>query len=546
MTRFTRILCCACMLFAMFAPPVSATTTQLHPQAVFEGDITELVIEYDSKIASLYALDTAPLDADFEILDIKSRVFRIDGNPGGDHRMQWRLQLLPRHSGSLVIPPIHFGEQSTAPLRLEVKPVPDEVRNSQKVFVELDSEPRSPYVGQQTLVSLRLVHNTPLRLDGLAEPRLNDAAIYRDSEEQVYFVKRDGEEFRVFERQMLLFPRQAGELELPPAVMRGQLRQPNHADAGAGYENRKISRSSNPLRLRVREPPAAFSGRYWLPARDLTVTRKLQAHSKALRIGDSIGWTLTIDAKGLPAATLPANLLEFEAKNFNVYADQAKRSDRLVNGELVARLEQHFAIVVTASGAIELPALNLAWWDTTADSERQVRLAGSRLGIAAATPADTGRQANGIGESLLIPFTGNGGRWIWLLLALGGIVLVWTVVRALHRRFGETLDLLLRRWRISGLLKRACRENQAARARNLLIEWGRARWPGQPINGLYPIGERCPSARLTAELARLDAALFSTAGAAWRGDGLWAALAASRRDAAARRRQNRVPGLYPD
>ncbi len=546
MKHSRRLLCCLGVLLASFAAPVFATTAYLHPQAVFEGDITELVIEYDSKIASLYALDTASLDADFDILDIKSRVFRIDRNVNGDHRMQWRLQLLPRHSGSLVIPPIHLGDHSTAPLRLEVKPVPDEVRNSQKVFVEIDSDPRSPYVGQQTLVSLRLVHNTPLRLDGLAEPRLNDAAIYRDSDEKVYFVKRNGEEFRVLERQMLLFPRQAGELELPPAVMRGQLRQPGRADGNAAPESRKISRSSNPLRLRVREPPAAFSGRYWLPARDLVVTRRLQAHQEALRIGDSIDWILTIDARGLPAASLPANLLEFEAKNFTVYADQARRSDRLVDGELVARLEQRFAIIVTAAGAIELPTLSLAWWDTATDRERQVRLEGTRLGVVAATPADAGWQANGVAESLLLPFTGNGGRWIWPLLALGVIILAAATGRALRRRFGDALDLLSRRWRISSLLKQACRENQASRARVLLIEWGRARWPGQPINGLYPISERCGSAQLTAELDRLDAALFSANGSGWQGSGLWTALSAGRRFAAFKRREPRVPGLYPD
>jgi len=534
------------LLLACLTPAAFATTAYLHPQAVFEGDISELVIEYDSKIASLYALDTAALDTDFEILDTRSRVFRVDRDASGEHRMQWRLQLLPRRSGSLVVPPIHFGDQSTPPLTLQVKPVPVDLGSRQKVLVELASEPRSPYVGQQTLLSLRLLHNTPLRLDGLAEPRLADAAIYRDSEEKVYFVERNGEEFRVLERQMLVFPRQAGALELPPAVMRGQLRQPAMAASDTEPESRKISRSSNPLRLQVREPPAAFSGRYWLPARDLVISQQLQSHDGALRIGDSIDWSLRIEARGLPAASLPANLLEFEAENYTVYADRARRSDRLDQGEVLARLEQRFAIIVTDAGAIELPGISLAWWDTAADRERQARLEGTRLGFAEAAAPAAEQQAAGIDQRILIPFTGDHRRWALPLLVLAASALLLIAWRTLRRRFGDALDLLLRRWRIGSLLKQACRENQATRARALLIEWGRARWPGQGINGLYAIRERCQSAQLAAEIARLDAALFAPGQSGWHGGGLWAALVSGRRSASARRRENRLPGLYPD
>lgn len=536
----------ACLLLALLAPPLPATDTYLHPRAIFEGDIAELVIEYDSKIASLYALDTGPLAVDFEILDIKSRVFRIDQIAPGEHRMQWRLYLLPRRNGRLVVPSIRFGDQSTAPLALEVKPVPDDVRSSQEVFVELDSEPRSPYVGQQTRLSLRLYHNTPLRIDGLAEPRLTEAASYRDGNERVYFEERDGTEFRVLERRMLIFPRQAGELEVPPAVLRGQLRQPGIAAADTGSTSRKISRSSGPLRLRVRAPPADYSGRYWLPARDLAISQRLQQHVTGLRIGDSIDWMLTLEARGLPAASLPANLLEFEAQNYSVYADQARRSDRLEDGELFGRLEQRFAIIVTAAGALELPAINLAWWDVAADRERQAHLEGTHLGFAHDSAPGSERQSTTGNERLFIPVSDGGRRWIQQLAGLIGVAVLLFALHVLWRRFEQTIELGLRRWRIRGLLKQACRDNQARRARALLIEWGRARWPDQAVNGLYAVRDRCQSVRLTDELSRLDAALFSPAARRWHGGGLWAAFAAGPRIAADNRRDAWYCGLYSD
>ena len=82
--RYRQLL--AAVLLALSASPVFAATAYLQPAAIFEGDITELVIEYESNVAALYALDTGPLAADFEILhevgqvvisSSKSMFFRI-------------------------------------------------------------------------------------------------------------------------------------------------------------------------------------------------------------------------------------------------------------------------------------------------------------------------------------------------------------------------------------------------------------------------------------------------------------------------------------
>ncbi|MGD8421083.1 MAG: BatD family protein, partial [Gammaproteobacteria bacterium] len=373
----------ACAL-ALWLPATAclATTAYLQPQAIFEGDIVELLIEYDSKIPSLYALDTTPLETEFEILDTRSRVMRIDGKGEDLHRMQWRLQLLPRSSGNLTVPALSFGNQTSPPLRLEVRPVPESVRASQQVIVELDADPPAPYVGQQTRVIHRLLHNTPVRIDGLAEPGISGLTRFSDREERVYFVERDGGEFRVLERRMDIFPQSAGTLRLPPVVFRGELRE---AAAEQGdLPGRKISRSSEPLDLQVREPPAEYAGRYWLPARSLEISQKLQPHAAELAVGDSIDWTLVLVARGLTAESLPENLLRTESENFTVYADQASRSNRFEGSDLVGRLEQRFAVIVTGDGPIELPDITLDWWDVTADSPRRARLEGGSIGIARA------------------------------------------------------------------------------------------------------------------------------------------------------------------
>ena len=57
-----------------------ADDAYIYPESVYSGDIVDLVIEYDSRFPALYALDDAPLEADFEVLDTRSRVFRVTEN----------------------------------------------------------------------------------------------------------------------------------------------------------------------------------------------------------------------------------------------------------------------------------------------------------------------------------------------------------------------------------------------------------------------------------------------------------------------------------
>ena len=54
-----------------------AQTAYLQSNRVFSDDIAELIIELDSKIPSLYALDTSVLEADFEVLGVKSSISRV-------------------------------------------------------------------------------------------------------------------------------------------------------------------------------------------------------------------------------------------------------------------------------------------------------------------------------------------------------------------------------------------------------------------------------------------------------------------------------------
>ncbi len=545
-------LCQICLLglLLQLSSPGRADTAYLQPESVYLGDIAELVIEYDNRIPSLYPLDTTPLAADFEVLDKKSRVFRLTDSSEMMHRMQWRLQLHPRRSGNLTLPKLSFGDNSTPELSLEVVAVPQSLQSMHDVYVEMEAATLTPYIGQQTQIDMRLYHNTALSNGRLIETQAGDALIHRQLEEKTYSVTRNGQEFQVLERSIALFPQASGELKLAPASYLGTIDATAEAlAAGSTAGPRKIVRRSDPLRLQVRAPPTDFSGRFWLPASRLEIAQSWDQSGGALEIGDSLSWTLTLVAHGLPAESLPQDLLTLESAALRIYADQPTRNNRFEGRQVIGRLEQRFAVIANRPGAIVLPAVILKWWDVVSDRERQTRLEGRTLDIVAASTPTAGKESAepGLIAALWSASGTDGRQWPWLLLSLSLLAVAIAAIRWLQPRIVAVLGPVLLRRRLMRRLHLCCLSNDAVATRGALLDWARGRWRGQAINGLHQVDNRISSQEFSAELAFLDAALYSRHESNWCGQGLWRQIAAENRRArvAAEQPRKGLPRLYP-
>lgn len=550
-----RILICCVLTFTQMHSECQAQTAYLQSNRVFEGDIAELIIEYESKIPSLYALDTSALELEFEVLDIKPRVARVMESNEVFHRMQWKIELLPRRTGSLSIPGITVGDASTPELTLEVVSQPPGMRLMQNVFVEVQAQPENPYVGQLTQVTIRLLHNTPLSDGSLYEAETENADVYRMAKDSRYVTTRNGEEFNVLERKIALVARAPGEIRLSPASYRGQLSTtPDPSGTAPVAGSRRINRYSEALRLQVRTPPPEFSGDTWLPAMQLQMTQRWDEIAGTLNVGDSLGFTLTIEATGLPAAALPAGLVSVDSTGLKIYADQELRTNRYQDKTLVGRLEQRFAVVVSQPGEIEIPAILLKWWDVTEDIERVVVLEAKKLTVInpAATLSGSGESTTSHPNHLSAETPGLASlrdHWQWLalislVLLIGGFtVFITPVCDAVKRKIGSLVTTRRNR----KALQRACMSNDPVAARHELLKWGRGRWPDDSILGLHQIATRTGSSALVRELSRLDAAVYANHHSAWQGQALWRLVAAERSQHPARSAlpENSLPGLYP-
>ncbi len=528
------------LLSAALAPaPAVADDSYLLPPRIYAGDMAELVIEYDSKIPSLYAIDTSSLQRDFRLIGQDSRVVRMHEDGEVFHRMQWRMRLQPRRSGRLELPSLEIGDRRSRALVLEVLPLEHEMLARQQVFVEIEVQPANPYVGQQTLLISRLYHNTPLAGGRLAEPKFGAALTFDDNRQQRSSQLRNGSEFEVSESRMALIPAQAGPLRVEPASYRGQILTRENSLR----QRRSIYRESDALQLEVRAPPAAFSGDYWLPARRLTLQRDWPAFDAPLEAGAAFDFTLTMEAVGINAEALPESLLALDDPDVKIYPDRSRRSNVFRDSTLVGRLEQRYVVIPERGGRIEIPGLDLAWWNVDTDREQRVRLEAVSIDVLAAAAAP----APGSSGSSAVPLLQlERGELLAILLLLAAMLTAWGGIRLdlpqRGRRLIERERAKRAAWRD---LERACRDGDAAGARRLLLAWARKGWGDGGVWGLDQIERRIGDPRLAIELRRLDAALYAPRQESWQGRDLWRILRGHRRPGRGDPGPALLPRLYP-
>ncbi|MGH8150600.1 MAG: BatD family protein, partial [Steroidobacteraceae bacterium] len=311
---------------------------------------------------------------------------------------------------------------------------------SPRVSIETRVTSGHPYVQAATRVTVRILsaralYHADLELQGTA-----DVLVHQVGADDRSTVRRGGRSYDVLTRQYLLFGQRSGQLRLPGPILSAEVL------TRAGRSNRYYNPGGQvyspygygamisvvPFLLRgkdivldVRPRPAAAVGSYWLPARQVTLTRQWNQSAARLHVGDALALDLTVQADGLTAEQLPdlAALLAVPP-GLRAYPDEPKLDDFSQGDSLIGRREQGIALIPSGPGKFTVPALELRWWDTAHDVERTVAVPAKTIvvlpsvGAAISTAAGAAPAAPAAGGPQ--PSSGFVARdpWTWVALAL--------------------------------------------------------------------------------------------------------------------------------
>ncbi|MGH8124239.1 MAG: BatD family protein [Rhodanobacteraceae bacterium] len=422
------------------------------------GDVVTLNIRSSGSIGTP---DLSPLQKDFQVLGTsRSRSVQIV-NGKTTTMSQIGVALKPLHGGTLVIPPFDVGGAKTQALTLHVGAAPSGGigKVGDPVFMETAVLSSSPWVGQQTVYTVRLFYLPGV--DGsLGDPTADGARLIRLDRDHRYTTERNGYTYKVVERSWALLPQRSGAItvqgpafqgrQLAPGSPNSWLRNPNmflnHPNA---LLNGQVPGFGTPVdatapltHIEARAAPVN-GGKPWLPARKLQLKLAgLPANGK-VDAGAPLTVTLSISADGQPADALPEPQLPPIA-GARVYPDQTRDATDDTGQWLKGSRTRSFAIVPRRNGKLMIPAITLSWWNVTSGRAEKATLPAHTLhirGVVAnapgpsAPPGSTTVASHGVGvppasaTSTSVPVAGAaaGASLIWRDIALASLAL-WGLV----------------------------------------------------------------------------------------------------------------------
>ena len=481
--------------------------------------------------------DFSPLEKDFDIIN-QSQSSNISIINGSINRQKtWTLIIMPRQPGVFTIPSIEFGKDSSPQLRLIVKAVSQgATTENQPFFTELKLDTQQTYVQGQIIVTQRIYSSSNIARYGFGEIKTSgpDKVIETIGDEKQYQTKLGNTPYLVIERSYAMFPQSSGTLEIEPAMVEASVvtTSSNYNDPFRRNTTIKRARSEGHS-ITVKDVPASFRGKTWLPAAEVQLVEQWSDEDKQFKVGEPITRTLSIFADGLMGAQLPKIPLT-EVDGLKQYPDKPVLNDNKKTDGIIGGRQEKVAIIPTRAGSFTLPAIELPWWNTKTGKLEIARLPQKTITVAGAAstpnkvlPSSSTTPSSTETSDLRLPTSdskdSSGWMWFSLLLASGWLfttVYFWlrlntpkNSVTIKNRVDAQSLSKAMKQ------LKSACQMNQPAACKDALLNWGRQLYADQTVTSLGQLA-KLTGEPLASMIQQLESSLYGRNTNAWNSTGL--------------------------
>lgn len=474
------------------------------------------------------------LDEHFDVLNRSSsrRVQIINGRT--EQIAEWQYQLMPRSAGTFVIPPAQIGGQTSNAVEIDVQPAADPGGALADIFMEVEALPRQAYVQSQIVFTLRLFVGIGTGRATLTTPPVEgvEAIVEPLGEDANYSTVRGGRSFVVRERSYAVFAQEPGDLTIGPVVFEVMV-IPNR---GFSRVQRYSSETAQVEVLPAVAPPSEYPNAVWLPASRVELSERWSDAAETLEQGIPRTRALTIQADGLLETQLPDLQIE-PADGIRQYPDQPELDRRTGSTGLSVQRTERFAVIAQREGRVELPAVELPWWNVEARRWEVARIEPQTLDVTPSTeavaPMSPQTEPAAV-EPQIVTEHSRLAWWLSAVLGAGWLLTVaawWYSARRARRLTAAVRDgYPASRRSASGRgalrrLERACAANDAQAARMALLEWASSQPAWADCQTLGSIGERL-SGDASAALRDLERHLYSSGAGDWSGRSLGGCIAA--------------------
>lgn len=507
----------------------AAASARISRDSISMDETLTLIITTDDP-DSVSRLNLQPVEVDFEILsNSESSQFQmVNGKTTASK--QWQISLAPLRKGYAVIPSLEVGKDNTDSIRILVSEgVPmDQRAGVDNIFMEAELSSAQPWVQQELIYTTRIFYYPGLNRGAELSPLDIPNAIVTQISETNYEKKIGNKSYIAYEVKYAVFPQSSGVIKIPGQLFQGSLADPSRPRSFFGFGrdsgNQSVRLRNEAKEIAVQPRPAGFTGKHWLPARNINLREEWSQNPNGIAVGQPVTRSIIIEADGLQASQLPP-LVVPSLIGAQTYPDDPETSETSsIKGVRSVRTEK-MAIIPSSSGNLTLPAIEFNWWNTSTQSMETAILPERTLAIlpgSAATTNNTVVSNDGSNTAAAITasentFTSNNqsstsNYWrpafftalaLWLLTTLGLLLgrKPQTQTETSRQSIAENTEQ--QAWKKLEQVK-----GNPVALRAALLGWGKKFWKHRTINSLSDISLASRNENLNQELMALDASLF--------------------------------------
>lgn len=552
--RFSRATI-ALALFALGMPFIAADAAVI---ASIDRVKVELNESFTLKVLVNIAIDVEPnaeaLENDFYV-GSRSQLSNTTIVNGQITRSRtWTYVLMAKRAGNLLIPPIIIGSERSEPVNITVVPQSKTAPGEADIFVSAEVDFNNSFVQAQILYVVKVYRAVATRQPRLAEPVINgvDVLVEVAGEERSYESLLNGKSYNVVERIYALFPQESGEIRIEPARFEARVLRDGRITGRKVFQSESIAINVNP----IPPPPSQFGRAAWLPAKAVTLSEEWSREPDSLPAGEPITRRIKVTALGQLATQLP--LIDMDVSDsVKVYPDKPELQVQSVDGGILASRTDQYAMIGVVAGEVELPAIQLPWWDIGASEWKVATLPKRTISILpsadaavlqATPPAETVDAGDLTGSIVVhsnfwrLVSEGLAGVWVLTILAWW-----WSGRPKAAKPVSEEPPIHKQQSRLLRQARKAAQGGDPVMVKSSLLKWGRLQWPDHAPLSIGQLALRVTTP-LDAELENLSRGTYGPAAVKeWNGDALAKALRsfAVRKDAKETQARELLPPLMP-
>jgi hypothetical protein len=521
------------------ASALAAVTTEVDRTNVELNESFTLEITTDADVD--LQPDVSELDKDFYVGQGSQLSNTTIINNQMQRSMTWSFVLMPKHTGTLTIPPITLGKEKSKPIVVTVKEPAYAPPGEADVFVTSDVDDSETYVQAQVLLTVKIYRAVATRQPSLRDPEISGAETLVElaGDDKSYESVINGTAYNVIERVYALYPQESGEIQISPARFEARVLRDGRITGRKVFQSDAKTITVKP----IPPPPPNYPNAAWLPARELDLSEDWSSDPATITAGEPVTRHVTTSVLGQLETQIPA-IEPPAAPGLHVYPDKPELTRRHEARGIRGIRKDQYAIIGTTPGTAVLPALDLPWWNIEDGKwevaklpERTIQIlpaAGTETPPRAAAPTEVPEAASNAGEAIPPSQPPAPGNDLWQRISEGlavlwlvTVVYFWWLSRqprpAKAPREPAPTPLHRQQARHLKAARNAALEGDTAAVRRSLLEWAKLEWPDDAPRSVGTLATRV-SEPLADELRRLSRLSYGPQRQTWDGTGLAKAL----------------------